>query len=309
LLAPIVLFVYNRPEHIKLTVEALQKNTLAMQSDLIIYSDATKKPEAEVTVLAVREYIRDIKGFKSLTIIEQKTNFGLAKSIINGVSAVVNEYGKVIVLEDDLITSPYFLDYMNKALDTYQDEPQVMQISGHMFEVDVGCAEDAFFLPFTTSWGWATWHDRWAKFDASASAYVKLKADKSLVKQFNLNNSYPYFEMLKSQLLGKIDSWAIRWYLTVFMNKGLVLFPKITMVNNNGFDGTGVHCGDSTEYQSFVRLEENMLSQLPINVQVVEQYKKRVLTFLCSKQTSVQPNLLSLVKKIAIKSKALFHAH
>lgn len=298
ILAPIVLFVYNRPEHTKLTVEALQKNTLAEQSDLIIYSDAPKKPEAEVTVLAVREYIRDIKGFKTVTVIEQKTNFGLAKSIIEGVTSVVNKYAKVIVLEDDLVTSPYFLDYMNKALDTYQVEPQVMQISGHMFDVDVGCAEDAFFLPFTTSWGWATWQDRWAKFDASASTYAKLKADKNLIKQFNLNSSYPYFEMLQSQLQGKIDSWAICWYLTVFMQKGLVLFPKITLVNNNGFDGTGVHCGVvKNELKSFNALE---IKQLPRSVIINSDYQNKFFTYF---KDNNRFKFLATVKSFIVKLK------
>lgn len=246
ILAPIVLFVYNRPEHTKLTVEALQKNTLAEHSDLIIYSDAPKKPEAEVTVLAVREYIRAIKGFKTVTVIEQKTNFGLAKSIIDGVTAVVNEFGKIIVLEDDLIVTPYFLDFMNSALNVYEKEDMVIQVSGYMFPVKMELENDALFLPLTTSWGWATWRRAWKLFDPSAKGYALVKEDLVLRKRFNLDGEYDYFSMLEDQLAGQIDSWAIRWYLSTFLLGALTLYPRQSLVINNGFDGSGTH-GDVGE--------------------------------------------------------------
>lgn len=240
-LSPIVLFVFNRPLHTRQTIEALQKNYLAKDSNLFIFSDAPKNPETTVKVLEVREFIRSITGFKAITIIEREHNFGLAASVIDGVSRLCNEHGRVIVLEDDLVTSPHFLEYMNTALDRYEDTRQVMQISGYMFPVDFATTTDAVFLPMTTSWGWATWQRAWQHFDSTSMGYEILKKDSNLRHQFNLGGYYNYFGMLEHQLLGKVDSWAIRWYLSVFMQNGLTLFPVKTLVENKGFDGSGTH--------------------------------------------------------------------
>ena len=275
---PIALFVYARPEHTHLTVQALQKNTLATQSDLFIFSDAAKSDSQKKAVEQVRDYVNKITGFKSITIFEQEKNMGLANSIIDGVSAICEQHDMVIVLEDDLETSPYFLDYMNKALLRYKNDTKVMQISGHMFDVDINCTEDAFFLPFATSWGWATWANRWSLFDENCSGYHQLKNDKSAIKLFNLDNSYPYFKMLEAQIAGKIDSWAIRWNLTVFLNKGFVLFPKASLVSNHGFDGSGVHCGN--DESDAVTLNFFEVEKLPQHIKVEEQYKIKVFDFL-----------------------------
>ncbi len=246
--APIALFVYNRPAHTRQTVEALQKNALVQDSDLIIYSDAPKKPEAVEAVREVRAYIRQITGFKSVKIVERDKNWGLANSIIDGVTSVVNEYGRIIVLEDDLVTSPHFLDFMNRALDKYEYEPQVIQVSGYMFPVKLEIEEDALFLPHPTSWGWATWQRAWQLFDAGAKGYAQVRADATLRKRFNLNGAYDYYSMLEDQLAGRVDSWAIRWYLSIFLFDGLVLYPQRSMIANVGFDGSGVHCS-SEEYR------------------------------------------------------------
>lgn len=242
-LAPIALFVYNRPVHIRQTVEALQKNELVGESDLFIFSDAPKKPEAAEAVREVREYIKTINGFRSISIIERDRNLGLANSVIDGVTRLCNEYGKVIVLEDDLVTSSYFLHFMNEALERYQNESQVMQISGHMFPADIMAETDAVFLPMTTSWGWATWQRAWQYFGPAAAGFETLKHNAKLRRQFNLDGAYDFFGMLEHQLRGTIDSWAIRWYLSVFLLSGLTLFPRKTFVENAGFDGSGTHCG------------------------------------------------------------------
>lgn len=240
-LAPIALFVYNRPYHTSRTVAALLKNTLAAQSELIIYSDAPKRPEAAQAVQEVRAYIRMITGFRSLHIVERDRNWGLANSIIDGVTSVVNQYGRIIVLEDDLLTSTHFLEYMNTALERYQAEDRVMQVSGHIFPVRVHDETDAVFLPMTTSWGWATWARAWKHFDPKSTGYAHLKGDAELRKRFNLDGAYDYFSMLEAQLAGRVDSWAVRWYLSVFLREGLVLFPRTSLVENTGFDGSGTH--------------------------------------------------------------------
>ncbi len=242
--APIALFVYKRPVHTRRTVEALLKNEPAAESDLFIFSDAAKKPEAEGAVSEVREYMRTVSGFKSVTIVERDRNWGLANSIIDGVTSVVNRYERVIVLEDDLVTSTYFLEYMNTALERYQAEDRVMQVSGHVFPIRVHGETDAVFLPMTTSWGWATWARAWKHFDPKSTGYTQLKGDAKLRKRFNLGGAYDYFSMLEAQLAGRVDSWAVRWYLSVFMRGGLTLFPVKSLVENCGFDGSGTHCGE-----------------------------------------------------------------
>lgn len=240
--SPIALFVYNRPIHTRQTIEALQKNPECTQSDLFVFSDAARHSNAQSIVSEVREYLHKISGFKSITIIEQEKNFGLASSIIEGVTMLCAQYGKVIVLEDDLRVSPHFLSFMNSGLELYKDETIVMQIAGYMFPASLNMDDDALFLPFISSWGWATWSRAWNNFDVNAANFQKLKVDKQLIKKFNLNGNYDYFKMLKSQQNGKTESWAIRWYLSVFFLNGLTLYPKKTLVENIGFDGTGENC-------------------------------------------------------------------
>ena len=171
-------------------------------------------------------------------------NRGLAASIIDGVSRLSSAHGRVIVVEDDLAVAPVFLDFLNRSLDRYADSAQVMQISGHMFSVDLKLGQsDAVFLPFTTSWGWATWERAWRHFDPGMASFDRLAGNAALRKRFDLNNAYPYFSMLKKQKAGQVDSWAIRWYLSVFMRDGLALFPRRSLVDNEGFDGSGTNCG------------------------------------------------------------------
>jgi hypothetical protein len=174
----------------------------------------------------------------------------LAASITEGLGGLCERYGRAIVVEDDLATSPHFLDYMNAALDRYDAEDRVMQISGHMFPANLRTPEDAIFLPFITSWGWATWARAWRHYDPLARNYGRLAGDPSLRKRFDLEGHYPYFRMLQAQQQGRIDSWAIRWYLSVFFRQGLALYPKNSMVRNLGFDGTGVNCNVSDFAQS-----------------------------------------------------------
>lgn len=245
--APIALFVYDRPAHTRKTVEALQNNSLSNDSDLIIYSDAPKTSDAANAVSEVREYIRTISGFKSVTIVERETNFGLARSIIDGVTKVVNEGGRVIVLEDDLVTSPYFLTYMNDALNVYQDDESVMHISGYMFPIDNVGLPETFFLRTASCWGWATWSRAWQHFNKHPK---KLHGEytEQKIKRFNLDGAYEFWSQVEQNASGQIDTWAVFWYASVFNNDGLCLHPKCSMVSNIGHDGTGVHCGKSDNF-------------------------------------------------------------
>ncbi len=239
--APIALFVYNRPDHTRRAVDSIRRNALAADSELHVFSDGPRSQQAAARVDAVRDYIRRIEGFAKVIVYEKECNQGLAKSIIDGVSRLCEQYGRLIVVEDDLLLAPQFLAYMNFALERYRSDTDVMQISGHMFPADVKVDEDAFFLPFTTSWGWATWARAWNQFDPDARDYATLKEDKSRRHSFDMDGAYDYFSMLEAQLAGRVDSWAIRWYLSVFMNHGMVLYPRKSLVENTGFDGSGTH--------------------------------------------------------------------
>lgn len=241
--APIALFAYNRPYHLEQTIAALKLNTLAKQSDIFIYSDGPRSVDQAWAVAEVRKLIADVSGFKSVTVVERNNNWGLANSIIDGVTQLCKKYGKVIVLEDDLLSEPNFLVYMNMALERYENEDQVMQISGFNFPLDIYSKMNSFFLPLTTSWGWATWERSWKSFEPADTSLNIFNLDSSMRIKFDVEDSFNYFNMLESQVQGNIDSWAIRWYLHVFSNRGLVLYPTNSMIMNMGFDGTGTHCG------------------------------------------------------------------
>lgn len=264
--APIAFFAYRRPEHTLRSLESLAQNEEAAQSELFIFCDGAKRPEDEDAVRQVRQVVRQKQWCGAVEIIERDRNWGLANSIIDGVTELCDRYGRVIVLEDDLVLSPFFLNFMNRSLNLYEAESQVMQISGFMFPVKIAAQTDAVFLPFPTSWGWATWQRAWKYFDPMMSGYSELKDNQELKYKFNLNNCYPYFEMLESQMRGEIDSWAIRWYLSVFFLDGLTLYPTRSFVGNTGFDGSGEHCLPSLN--NYAVLNNSKVNSLPTLIEI-----------------------------------------
>jgi hypothetical protein len=242
--APIALFVYRRPTLTRQTVEALQRNVLADRSDLIIFSDGPKNAKAIKSVQEVRKYINAIDGFKSIKVIEQETNLGLASSIINGVTKVCNDYGKVIVVEDDIVTSPYFLLYMNQALEIYKDVDQVISIHGYMYPVSTKLPE-TYFIKGTDCWGWATWKRGWNFFESDGTKLLNEIIMKKKQKEFNFNDSCDYIKMLRNQIKGKNDSWAIRWYAAAFLRDKLTLYPGYSLVRNIGIGESAASHGST----------------------------------------------------------------
>jgi GT2 family glycosyltransferase len=297
MLAPIILFVYKRPNHLKKTLESLAKNDLASQSSLFIYSDGPKKntfTKELKQIREVRKISREKQWCSEVNIIEREKNMGLASSIIAGVSEIIKKFGKVIVLEDDLLISKNFLRYMNDALDKFENEKKVMQISGFVFPVDLSVKCDAFFLPLTTSWGWATWKRVWDDFDKTGRGLKILAKDKKMRKRFDLNNSYPYYKMLKSQVRGKVDSWAIRFYLSVFLKGGLVLYPRETLVNHIGGDGSGTHCKKEIEQN---RIDDLFLvKRFPEKIFVEKKEEELIVSFL-KKQRNLLKNAFKFIKE------------
>ncbi len=252
--APVVLFVYNRLDHTMNVIESLSRNLLAKETDVFVFSDAAKAENGQEKVEEVRNYIRqeDWRGnFRNVTIIEAEKNKGLAKSIIGGVTEILKQYGKAIVVEDDLVLSPYFLQYMNGALDYYKDVENIWSISGYSFPMKSlkKYAHDVFYSYRGCSWGWATWLDRWEKTDWEVKDYSALMEDKTWQKRFNRGGA-DLTGMLGMQMEGKINSWAIRWVFAQSNLEMYTVYPKQSYVLNDGCDGSGTHVGATDEYQT-----------------------------------------------------------
>jgi len=239
--APVALFAYKRPEHLRRTIEALKQNPGFSESPVHAFFDGPRRAEERRAVEQTRELARALLPAHTV-FVERERNFGLRRSIVEGVTTLTRDYGRVIVVEDDLVVAKNFLQFMNAGLERYQDEPSVMQVSGHIFPVPLGSGSDSLFLPFTTTWGWGTWARAWRNFDEHATAEAGLCSDQARRMAFDLNGAYPYFQMLQKQKKGEIDSWGILWYLSVFASGGLTLFPRQSLVINAGLDGTGTNC-------------------------------------------------------------------
>lgn len=248
-LAPILLFVYNRPQHVRNSVQSLLSNDLAKDSELYIFSDAAKDEAAKPLVDEVRTFIHSISGFKQIHFVEREKNWGLARNIIDGVTRLVNEYGRVIVLEDDLITAPYFLRFMNDALETYKDEEKVGHIQACDFTKDPSLP-DTFLIKFTGSWGWATWKRAWKHFNPNGQELLDEMLRRKLNRQFDFNGKYGFTRMLRRQIEGKNNSWAIRWNASLFLADILSLNVGKSLIQNEGFDGSGTNCGSGNLYDS-----------------------------------------------------------
>ena len=256
--APIVLFVYNRPGHTQRTIEALTANEGAAMTDIIIYADGPKTSNDQEQVKLIRKYIDTIQGFKSVSIVLRDKNLGLANSIIDGVTEVLKKYERVIVMEDDLVTSPYFLRYMNESLDYYKDDDRVVSIHGYIYPVQKPVPE-TFFLRGADCWGWATWQRGWFHFNPDGEWLLSQLRLRKLTKKFDFNGSFSYSSMLKGQVAGTNNSWAVRWYASAFLQNKLTLYPGRSLVQNIGHDSSGEHCETSEKFNT-------ALSMTPIRI-------------------------------------------
>ena len=240
-LAPVALFCYNRLDTLQETLSALKANKLSAESDLYIFSDGAKGEKDRDKVETVRDFIKDVTGFKSVTVRAAEKNRGLANSIISGVTEIVNRHGKIIVLEDDIVTAPFFLEWMNSALDLYENNDKVAGIQAWSPPAEFGERPETFFIREVGCWGWATWKRGWDLFEADGSKLLQKFNTRKMIADFNVYGSYPYYGMLKNQVAGRVDSWAIRWYASVFLKGKLGLQPGRSLVVNVGCQ-TGTHC-------------------------------------------------------------------
>ena len=246
-MAPIAIFTFNRVWHTRQTFEALLANEGAAESDVTVYCDGARNEKDGDAVAKVRAYVKTVTGFKSITIVERERNFGLAASIIDGVSQTVQKHERVIVLEDDMVSSKYFLRYMNQALDKYADEEKVACVHGYCYPVQAKLPE-AFFLPGADCWGWATWARAWEDFNPDGQALLDGLQTRGLTHAFDYDGTYPYVKMLTQQIAGKNNSWAIRWPASAFLAGKLTLYPGRSLIHNIGNDDSGTHAAGTDNY-------------------------------------------------------------
>jgi hypothetical protein len=292
--APIVLFTFNRPKHLKATVEALLKCPEAKKSCLVIYCDGPRNSLDWNDVSEVRKYSEKITGFNNVEIIMKDINYGLSKSVIAGVTEQLSFHDKAIILEDDLIVSPYFLKYMNEALSLYASDNNVASIHGYMYPV-VSKLPSTFFLRGADCWGWATWANRWVSFEKNGSYLLKELKEQKLIYEFDMDGAYLYSRMLQDQISGRNDSWAVRWHASCFLKGLLTLYPNASLVFNAGNDSSGTNTGINYDYDvdistepiaiERISLSESKLAKLAIIdfFRRKKSFRNRLKRYICNK--------------------------
>ena len=309
-IAPIVLFVFNRPEHTRKTIESLLTNRLSDRSDLFIFCDGAKSLDDVKAVKKVSEYLKGIKGFRSIAIVEHNKNIGLANSVINGVEEIIQRFGRAIVIEDDLLLARGFLTYMNQALDIYEGNPKVFSVGGYSPPISISrqYAFDSYLSYRCCTWGWGTWADRWSKVDWHVKDFHEFINDSHLVKQFNRGGD-DMSELLRLQILGKINSWGIRWDFAHFKNEAFCFRPIQSLSCSSGNDGSGIHCGITDKYDVELSEKYNFLYPSNHELKVDPDINDKFATFYDGKirgQASDQANVAnSIGPKFLPKLKAL----
>jgi GT2 family glycosyltransferase len=297
-LAPIALFVYNRPEHTRRTLSYLQKNLLADESRLYIFSDAAKTETDQAKVDQVRELIKEVSGFKTVRIIERRENAGLANAIISGVTQLVNEYGKVIVFEDDLLSSPFTLQYFNEALNKYANEENVMHIGAYMYNLTDKTLPETFFYRAASSWGWATWARAWKDFEPDIDKLIP-QFDQKKIRQFSIDGTMNFWKQVGEFKAGKNNSWAIRWYASIFLKGGLTLNPSRSLINNIGNDGSGIHSNPESMYQ--VTISQKSVKHFPAEIKEDHRAYEAIRKFLKGRKGSLLDRGIRFAIKIRMK--------
>lgn len=294
-LAPIIIFTYNRPQHTRRMLQALENAELAQESEVFIFSDGAKSANAIHEVNKVRAIIAEPWSFKKVTIIERTHNVGLAQNIIAGVSDIIAKYGKVIVLEDDLEISKVGLQYFNDALDNYADDEKVMEISGYMYPLkDADRLPQSFFFRVANSWGWATWERAWQHFNTDIDA-LTVDFDKEKIKNFSIDHTENFWKQVVELKAGKINSWAIRWYLSIFNQNGLALYPRQSMIQNMGTDGSGTHSDADNAYH--VELATQPVSYFPQEIKENKEAYESIKYFYKHRKGSLLARAIRFAKK------------
>lgn len=260
---PVALFAYRRPDHLRVVVESLLANPEACETDLFVFCDAAKTADDRDGVQAVRSYAQSVCGFRTINIVEREENYGLSKSITEGVTALCEKYGRAAVVEDDVVVSRHFLSWINRALDKYELDRRVISVGCYVFPNE-GVLPETFFLSITDCWGWAVWKRSWDLYDPDGQKLLDELLRRRLSRRFDLDGAYPYTDMLREQIAGRNDSWAVRWYATAMLSGGLTIYPGMSMTMNIGFDGTGIHAGTGSAYETELIEREVDVGDIPV---------------------------------------------
>lgn len=275
-LSPVVLFAFNRLGHLKRTIEALKNARLSNQSHLIVFSDGARDSQDLSDVQSIRIYLAQLDGFESIHVVQRTENFGLARNVIDGMNEVFEKYKAAIVLEDDIEIAPNFLEIMNELLRKYAGQLNIGSLSGYRYPMELfDETPDFFLLPRASSWGWATWADRWLAVDWSVGDFDDFYYSKKDQVAFN-SGGQDLSPMLIKWKLGLNNSWAIRWTYHHYKNDLLGLFPKHNMVYNHGNDGSGTHSPKTNKYgEKIVPVNALIFPELPeINNPALIQLQK-----------------------------------
>ena len=243
--APIAVFVYKRPAHTARLLESLLRNDAVAASPLFVFCDGARTPNDDQAVAATRGVVRDKLGDRC-RMVERDRNWGLAASIIAGVTDLTGRYGRVIVLEDDLVLHPGCIEFLNAALRRYANETGVWHVNAYRYPIPGASAPS--FSRLASSWGWATWQRAWAGFQPDAARLARDIRAAGLVSRMDFGGRFPYYSMLRMQAQGRIDSWAIRWYASALIRGALALCPNASQVINAGMDRTGENCDTTSAY-------------------------------------------------------------
>lgn len=246
---PVLLFGYRRPIHLARSWKALAGNQEAKNTELHVFLDGPKGNEDASAVLETREEAKRITGFKNIDYYFAEKNKGLSRSILDGINLISKKECSWIVLEDDLVVGKHFLNYMHEAIAVYKNHPAVASIHGYVYPTD-HALPTTFFLKGADCWGWATWRSAWNKFEPDGRKLLEQLKRRNLEKEFDFGGAASFTAMLKDQIEGKNDSWAVRWHASAFMASLFTLYPGKSLVHNIGLDATGTHCEPSTQYQT-----------------------------------------------------------
>tara|TARA_B110000037_G_scaffold144152_1_gene163029 strand:+ start:1710 stop:2636 length:927 start_codon:yes stop_codon:yes gene_type:complete len=297
--APIALFVYNRLEHVKKVIGAIKKNYISRSSIIYVFSDYSNEEIEKKKIIKIRKFLKNLKGFHKIIIVERKYNFGTSNNIVHGLNQIFKKHTKCIIIEDDILISKNFLSQMNYFLKKYNKTRKIASIEGYMYPVKFKRnVPDHFFLKGTGCWGWATWKRSWKNYEDSVSKLLNKFTDKKkLIDDFDYFDSYPYYKMLKKQKSSKKKSWAIKWYASNYVKNNYTIYFKNTLVKNIGLDGSGENC--KIDYQINQKKFKNIACKVKINEKINENIiaKKDISKYL-KKKFSINNKFNFLIKKI-----------
>lgn len=276
--APVILFAYKRPVELAATLQALQANYLASQSDLYIFVDAPKRPDDAAKVAQVHRLLDDFTGFRTIHRDYAETNIGCANSIIRGVSQVLAKHPSAIIVEDDIVTAPNFLDFMNQGLARYEKNRRVYSVAGYTlpFQQPANYPFDAYLIPRHSPWGWGTWTDRWQSVDWDMTDYPEFTRDRQQQKAFMQGGS-DLLGMLRDQMEGRADAWDIRFCYNRFKEGGLTVYPTLSKVQNIGFTADATHTNIYNRYKTTLDDSAQRTFSWPDQVQTTDYYHRQTL--------------------------------